>query len=316
MTNNKRDRFANLPDISAEQALSQLEPCSCQPLSLLSQKEGQADWAENEQIVPVHQELAAHLRNILATRLPNLEPVSLFLLHISQWERASLVPHASLSSQRRRYHAPASLLEQVMANERRVMRADDRVLMQENGGVANLIPDVDQQGAQRIVERVYQSISLLQAETVIPPLTLDTSILLGMGTYPESGPSLEQLLYHTGQTARRITLRPALTTHLWDIQSLLKREKETEGTNKGLPGFPFMHLPKTVPQRLKHFIPHPLAVELRCVPVGRNAHSLTVAMADPTNNETLMCLQTTTGMTIFPVSCDLEELYTLLSKKW
>ncbi len=319
MNQKKRDTSVRLPAVRPEQVSQQPGPCDCLPLSPLYkelQEHATADWSENEQIVPAQQDLITRLRDTLNTLLPRTTPLSAFLLHISQWERTSIVPQSPLSSQRRRYHAPPGLLEQVMANVHRVMRIDDRVLAQENVGVAIVLPDVDQQGAHSIVERVYHSISLLQAETVIPPLTLDTTILLGVGTYPTAGPSVEQLLYHMGLTARRFTLRPALTTHLWDAQSLLTREDERTHDNKGVPGIPFMHLPQTVPHRLKHFIPYPLALELRCVPVGRDAHCLTVAMVDPTNTDSITRLHITTGMTIFPVSCDLVELYTLLAKKW
>jgi len=315
MNHKKRDTSARLPAAHTEEAPQHQELCNCLPLSsLYKDLQEPADWFESEQIVPAQQDLNTRLRAMLNVLPPRLTPVSVFLLHISQWERTSIVPQSPLASQRRRYHAPPGLLEQVMANVNRVMRIDDRVLTQEHVGAAIILPDVDQQGAQGIVERMYQSISLLQAETVIPPLTLDITILLGTGTYPTAGPSVEQLLYHTSLTARRITLRPALTTHLWDTAFLLNHEDAQENT--GLPGIPFMRLPQTVPHRLKHFIPYPLALELRCVPVGRDTHCLTVAMVDPTNTENVARLRTATGMTIFPVSCDLEELYTLLAKKW
>ena len=77
-----------------------------------------------------------------------------------------------------------------------------------------------------------------------------------------------------------------------------------------------MKLPSTIPLRLRHLIPHSLATELSCAPVGRDHHCLTVAMADPTNIEHIQRLQRVTGLTIFPVSCDLEALYTLLTKTW
>jgi len=323
MNNKKRNMSARLPAASIEQALpADLEGCNCLPLSLLhrEQKEQATDWSESEQIVPTTQTLSIQLRNTLNYLLPCPISISVFLLHISQWECTHLVPQSTQLSQRRRYHAPPGLLEQVMANVRRVMRTDDQVLMQENVGAAIILPDVDQQGAYGILERVYRSISLLQAETVIPPLSLDTTILMGMGTYPESGPSVEQLLYHTGVTARRFTLRSAITTQLWDTQSILTQENEhkdeqTSG-NKGQAGTPFMRLPQEIPPRLKHFIPYPLALELRCAPVGRDHHCLTVAMVDPTDAENINRLRIATGMAIFPVSCDLEELYTLLAKKW
>jgi len=185
MNDKKRNMSARLPAASIEQALpADLESCNCLPLSLLhrEQKEQATDWSESEQIVPTTQTLSIQLRNTLNYLLPCPISISVFLLHISQWERTHLVPQSTQLLQRRRYHAPPGLLEQVMANVRRVMRTDDQVLMQENVGAAIILPDVDQQGAYGILERVYRSISLLQAETVIPPLALATTILMGMGT--------------------------------------------------------------------------------------------------------------------------------------
>src|SRR5690242_8358607 len=53
---------------------------------------------------------------------------------------------------------------------------------------------------------------------------------------------------------------------------------------------PFMDLfdvPKVLPPRLTRLLPRALAHELRCVPVGRSSRSLTVAMADPTNTDSV-----------------------------
>ena len=77
-----------------------------------------------------------------------------------------------------------------------------------------------------------------------------------------------------------------------------------------------MQLPSQLPKRLKHLIPHPLALELRCAPVGRDHGRLTIAMADPMNTKALDRLKEITGLTIFAVSCAEEALNTLLANKW
>ena len=82
---------------------------------------------------------------------------------------------------------------------------------------------------------------------------------------------------------------------------------------------PFMDLfdvPKVLPPRLTRLLPRALAHELRCVPVGRSSRNLTVAMADPTNTDSVQRLQDVTGMTIFPVSCDEDDLNIFITENW
>ncbi len=81
-------------------------------------------------------------------------------------------------------------------------------------------------------------------------------------------------------------------------------------------GIPFMQLPAKLPVRLKHLIPYPLARELRCVPVGRDHNRLTVAMAQPAGVHALDLLKETTGMTIYPVACEISALDALLANEW
>jgi Type II secretion system (T2SS), protein E, N-terminal domain len=320
MNQKKQNLSSNTPITSIKQGQSEREYCTCQPLSSLPKKViEEKTEPESEEIVPASSTLNARLCNTLQTLLPRTDPISIFLLHISQWEHTHVAHHPTLS-QRQHYHASSGLLEQVMTNVRRVMRANDQVLLQERAGAAIIFPDVDRQGAYIILERIYHSVCLLQAETLLPPLTLNTTILMGMGTYPEPASSLEQLLYVTGLSAHCFTLRSAITTHLWDTASTLVQEtgtKDEDAQNtKGQAGFPFMKLPPTIPSRLRQLLSYSLATELHCAPVGRNHHCLTVAMADPTNHEHVQRLRDATGLTIFPVTCDLEELDTLLSKKW
>lgn len=82
---------------------------------------------------------------------------------------------------------------------------------------------------------------------------------------------------------------------------------------------PFMDLfdvPKVLPPRLTRLLPSDLARELRCVPVGRSSRGLTVAMADPTNTASVQRLHDVTGMTIFPVSCDEDDLNIFIRENW
>ena len=321
MNQKKRDLSVSIPRTPIGKNLTALEQCMCLPLSPQYEKAiGEKLDPESEEMVPTSSTLNSQLRTTLQTLFPRSTPLSIFLLHTSQWERTLFSQEPELPYQRHHYHASPDLLEQVMTNVRRVMRADDQVLLQEHAGAIIIFPDVDQQGAYTILERIYHSICLLQAETLIPPLTLNTTILMSMSTYPEPATSVEQLLYFTGLPAHRLTLRPAITIQHWNASSTRIQETISKDghvyTSTGQPGFPFMNLPSTIPLRLQHLIPYTLATELRCAPVGRDHHCLTVAMADPTNSEHVQRLQHATGLTVFPVSCNLAELSILLTKPW
>ena len=308
------------------------DQCTCLPLSKLHKapwnvQEGGEDSGQITQLTPATQEMNRHLCAVLSGFFPRSTPLSLLLLHISQLEHIHIAPKTAILHKRHRYHAPSSFLEQVLVNVRRTIRADDRILVHAGTGVAIILPDVDHEGAHSILKRVYDSISLLQSETVIPPLKRETDILLGIGSYPKPGASLEDLLYHTGFIAHRLTLRPAVTTQLRGIgpASLPKAidlHRFQDSDNDALlatarsSGIPFMQLPAQLPPRLKHLIPYQLALELRCAPVGRDHNRLTVAMAQPSDAQAIERLKEATCMSIYPVSCEVKVLEALLEKGW
>ncbi len=306
------------------------EDCCCSPLSSLHrvprEEQEASDASDAEQIIPVTAELNSGLRTTLHGFFPRSTSLSVLLLHIFQLEHIHITPQSVVLHKRLRYHAPGSFLDQVLANVRRTIRNSDQILTHDGAGAAIIFPGVDQHGAYTILERVHSSINLLQAETVIPPLKRETDILLGIGSYPEPGYSLEQLLYHTGLLVHRLTLRPAITTQLWSAEPTSPEEAtHDQDQNNDDPllfynvrnsTVPFMHLPTRLPARLKRFIPHHLALELRCAPIGRDHNCLTVALADPSDTYALQRLRTTTGMIIFPVSCEIAALNALLATEW
>ncbi len=308
------------------------ERCTCLSLSSLHTEyrdESDEVGEDAEQILPVTPELNSHLRTTLEKYFPRTTPLSVLLLHTSQLESIHIVTKSAAILKRPRYHAPTSFLGQVLANVRRTIRTSDSILIHNGTGAAIIFPEVDREGGHKIVERVYHSINLLQSETVIPPLKRETDVLIGLGSYPKPGSSLEALLYHTGLVARRLRFRPAVTPLAWSMKSsstaeemlYARRSDEDEREQAALQqartsGIPFMQLPAQLPPRLKQLIPYSLAVELHCAPVGRDHNRLTVAMADPTNSNAIQHLKETTGMIIFPVSCELTVLDALLTKGW
>lgn len=309
------------------------EHCACLPLSAwssdLAEEQGEVDGDEMR-VTPATAELNAALRTILNKFFfPRSTPLSMLHLHIFQLEHLQFTPQAvaTFLHKRERYHAPASLLEQVLVNVRRALRVDDLLLTHDGTGAVMLFPEVDQQGAYSILERVDRNIELLQAETVVPPLKRETHILAAIGSYPEPGASMEQLLFSAGVTARKLTLRPAILPQYWSVlpetpltelstDSPEKQPDSVPTSSAHTQGVPFMRLPIELPVRLKQLIPYQTAFAFRCAPVGRDHHCLTVAMADPTNAQVIHTLRELTGMAIFPVSCELSALDALLTHHW
>lgn len=303
------------------------ERCECLPLSPLHGAPGCGPEGATElvPVTPATQELNRHLRARLATLFPRPAPLSLLLIHVSQLDHVHITPKTVVLHKRHRYHAPASFLEQVLINARRVMRGTDQVIVHEGTGAAIILPDVDQEGVFNLVERIFHSINLLQPETVIPPLKRETDITIGIGSYPQPGKSQEELLYHAGCVAHNLTLRPAVTAQLRGSKAPLMTGISgwsTSDDDAGSPGaslgsgIPYMQLPARLPQNLKRLVPYSIARELRCIPVGRDHNRLTVAMAYPTDIQARARLQSVTGMSIFPVACDISALDSMLSKDW
>lgn len=316
-----RPRISQVAQTSTEQPIIDSDRCTCSPPSLLSQKAA----LEDEQLVLATPELSRRISSYLNEHLPQINSLSIVLFHIFQVAPASLVHQSDLPPKRLRHHAPPGFMEQILVNMHRVIRADDQVLLHGETGGALIFPGVDQQGANRIVERIYRSIDLLQAETVIPPLTRETHILLGSGSYPEQGATVEQLLCSTATLLHRLILRPALSPQLWDLPPLRQQTGKQQASMSNTPSLqigkehspiPFLQLPQQLPSRLKHLISYQLAQEIRCAPVGRDSHSLTVAMAHPTDTVAQQRLASATGLTIFPVACEEEALNLLLENKW
>ncbi len=302
------------PSAIVESRVEEREPCACSPLF---PAERSAASAEESQSILVASALGKTLWAVLARHFPRSSPLSLLLLHITQFEHLSMPPTSSIVHKRLRYHAPASLLEQILQIVRRTLRADDLILADEQGsGAALLFPEVDQEGIARIAARVSSSIQLLQAETVTPPLRYETEIVLGAGSYPRPAASPDALFACTGRVRERITFRPAVLSQNESPQLTPAARARVAPTAKTQTGVPFMQIPSRLPTRLKQLIPYSLALDLRCAPVGRDHNRLTVAMANPADTRAISHLRETTGLAIFPVACEISALETLLTSGW
>src|SRR5882724_4520440 len=211
----RRDTSARMSAVRVGLTAPLQEGCTCTPLfplgKLSSVSEQEGALFGYEQCVPATAALNARLRALLQDLLLTTPIMSTLLVHIAQLEPPSLLSsERAVSFQRQYEHVPAGLHEQIFATMRRVIRLSDRLCLEDEAGGAFVFPEVDRCGMETILERVYRGICLLQAETVVPPLTRETTILLGWGSFSAPGSSLELLLFHASRSARRLTLRPAL----------------------------------------------------------------------------------------------------------
>ena len=328
--------------------ITELDVCSCSPISSLclhSAKEQDRETLpendkEDDRLLPTPLALNTLLRTRVQSLLPSCTSLSILLLHVSQLEDIHMTPETGVVRKRRRYHPSESVVEQILTNVRRAIRTEDDMYLETGKGAAIIFPNVDLQGAYIILDRVYNNVNLLQSETIIPPLTHETDIVLGIASYPEQGQSLEHVLANAGRVMHRLTLRPAITSYLWDTkpqaESALQfhdtfaqktQFDEMQSTSSAPVSYnsmpsahdtpiPFLRLPTTLPKRLKSLLPHEVAAKFRCVPVGRDHNRLTLAMTDPTDVNALHTLQEHTGMNIFPVSCEKNALDALLTEPW
>jgi hypothetical protein len=266
------------------------------------------------------------LEALLQELFPRIGALSLFLFHIVQFQYESSTALPTPWQQRTGYHASVELQAQIIQAIRRVLRSSDQVQADPHGtGAALLFPAVDLEGIHAIARRISASINLLQAETLVPPLVHETAILCGFASYPHPACSLPELLQQVSYVQEQITFRPAVLPRPQPARSRLERvtaranhphSREARLQEARVHGIPFMQIPSRLPTRLQQIIPYPLALKLRCAPVGRNHNRLTVAMANPLDTQALAHLQTVTGMVIFPVSCELTALDTLLASGW
>lgn len=295
------------------------ELCTCFSLAQTSrgEKEAQAD----EYAVFASQELQSRVHALVQSFFPRTEALSILVLHMVQ--REALL--SRVSHKRKWYHASPELLQQVLAYVQRAIRVDDNMVLCGVAGVAIIFPNVDQLGMKIIAERIYKSICLLQAETLIPPLKRETMIALGTGTYPNPAATLDIMYQHVGHIIHSLTLRPVITTQSGGCIPQQPRALAAEQLNywndsslAGMDGaiVPYMELPHALPEQLTQLIPYQIACELQCAPVGREHQCLTVAMREPSNNEAIARLQGITGLTIFPVACKENELDNLLLCSW
>ena len=79
-------------------------------------------------------------------------------------------------------------------------------------------------------------------------------------------------------------------------------------------GVPYAQIPRRLPAACRRAIAPELARSLRAVPIGRTRGVLTVAMQNPSDTCSVERLRGATGLTVFPVLADAEEIERALAQ--
>jgi len=79
-------------------------------------------------------------------------------------------------------------------------------------------------------------------------------------------------------------------------------------------GVPFVRLPARLPVNCRDMITVDLARELCAVAIGRSGNTLTVAMRDPRDAAAVLRLRAATGLAIFPVLADGDDLVRVIDE--
>ena len=77
---------------------------------------------------------------------------------------------------------------------------------------------------------------------------------------------------------------------------------------------PYARIPPCLPATCRRAIAPELARALRAVPIGRTRGVLTIAMQNPTDTRTVLRLRGATGLTVFPVLADADEIERALAQ--
>lgn len=209
-------------------------------------------------------------------------------------------------------------LNYFLLNLRSLVRKTDRVFLCQRM-VYFLLENADAQGSiivqDRLWERLLWLVHHLHETSVCAPLL----VALGQSAYPQPASRIDDFLEdacHAGrifdcQTMQAINyLEEPETPYVPAPAPRMLRE-----TNPGMsvtapqPAIPFMpSLPQKLPHRIRKLIKPQLARELQCCPVGKERDTLTVAMLDPQDQSALQRLERETGLRIFPVLTQPDQL--------
>ncbi|MBE3561476.1 MAG: hypothetical protein IMW89_19980 [Ktedonobacteraceae bacterium] len=157
---------------------------------------------------------------------------------------------------------------------------------------------------ERLWEALLWRIHNITREGILSP----TALSIGYSAYPDPDDDFQRCIESACKVSRVFgkerSVRQAASEN---AESLSERAYRL--------GIPYLSLlPRQTSQKMWHLMKPQLAQELCCYPLGCERNILTVAMADPQNQQVLARLERETGLHIFPVLAPVQELQAVLEQ--
>jgi MshEN domain len=260
----------------------------------------------NEQIALVIIRLHYDLDDLMQPATPAINRGAMQLTSFRQTARSDARHELALRSTR---HLLDSL--------RVLVRKTDRVFLHDHA-MYFVLRGSNQQGGQIVQARLWEALLWRVHNLSEPEMLRPHNMTIGHSGYQEAQASIEccidaarivQLRYewHSGKSRKMARhIEPEHPTTLEPVDE----ELPTLARKLGIPYLTL--LPRKLPVSLQQLVTPTLAHELRCLPVGRERDTLTVAMLDPQNAAALDRLRTETGLHIFPVLTHPQALQSAL----
>jgi hypothetical protein len=249
--------------------------------------------------VDTSKDVVATMRSVITTQSEQLALVTISLI-FGQEGRMSALRQELVDQSTHHY----------LHNLRRLVRRTDEVLLAENTFYFVLL-GANLQGGAIVQERLWEALlwrihSLTEREILRP-----RSASIGYSAYPFPYTDIQQCLIAACEPHNTFGTTSDKTSPK-DTLSRGDRELSTLARKLGIPYLAL--LPRTLPTRVRQLISPQLAQELHCFPLGRERDTLTVAIADPEDQQALDRLGRETGLRIFPVLVPSRELRTVLKQ--
>lgn len=206
----------------------------------------------------------------------------------------------------------------LMTELRRRVRRTDVVFLLGNT-MYFLLLGSNLQGGQIVQTRLWDTLLWRIHNSSEGELARPQCLTIGHSAYPEPRASADEFLQAASETAIRFELvtekqnRKLLAQQARSAQQQAESDELSSLARKL--GIPYLSLlPRKSPRRVQQLVDLRLAQELRCYPLGRERNMLTVALSDPQDQSVLDRLQQETGLHIFPVLTNPQELQIALEQ--
>lgn len=216
------------------------------------------------------------------------------------------------------YSEPCSTTVALMTELRRKVRRTDFVYLL-GDSMYFLLLGSNVQGGQIVQTRLWDALLWRIHNMTESELMRPQSLTIGHSAYPEPYSDVAEFLTAASQPAIRFELVSEKQNRKMLAQQARSAQQQAETDELTLLarklGIPYLSLlPRRPRQRVQQLVDPRLAQELRCYPLGRERNMLTVALSDPQDQSVLERLQQETGLNIFPVLTNPQELQTALEQ--